>query len=141
MLSYASLALCNISRENAARRFLSPEIQTVHIFNGFYLQTALKRLNMPSFFLPVENRVWLSHDLSARARSHLIADQDVDACGTLFEYLVDLSGRDVKELSDLLNQLGGRQLLQVNGVIHYKRHAVGVSIGTHSKTTISNNPH
>lgn len=59
--------------------------------------------------------------------SYLIADQYVDARGTLFEYLVYLSGGDVKELSDLLNQLGGRELLQVNGVVHCKGKAGCVS--------------
>lgn len=59
--------------------------------------------------------------------SYLIADQYVDACGTLFEYLVYLSGGDVKKLSDLLNQLRGRELLQVNGVVHCKGNAGCVS--------------
>lgn len=90
--------------------------------------------------MPGENRgLALTSDLSARAGSHLIADQDVDASGTLFEYLVDLSGGDVEELSDLLNQLGGRQLLQVNGVIHYKRQAGCLSVDTHCKIMINNN--
>lgn len=54
----------------------------------------------------------------------------MDACGTLFEYLVYLSGGDVKKLSDLLNQLSSRELLQVNGVIHCKGKAGWASFNT-----------
>jgi len=48
---------------------------------------------------------------------HLITDEHVDACGSLFEDLVDLPRRDAEQLSDLLRELGGGELLQVDGVI------------------------
>lgn len=50
--------------------------------------------------------------------SYLVTDQNVNASRTLFEDLANLSGWDVKELSQLLRQLSSCELLQVNGVIY-----------------------
>ena len=56
--------------------------------------------------------------VEAKVTGYLIADQYVDASGTLFEDLVYLSGGNVEELSDLLCELGGGEILQVDGVIN-----------------------
>ena len=53
----------------------------------------------------------------ATVAGYLIADEHVDASGALFEDLVDLPGGDAEELSDLLRELGGGEILQVDGVI------------------------
>lgn len=61
--------------------------------------------------------------------SYLVADQHVDAGGSLFEDLIDLSWRDVEELSDLLRQLRGSELLQVDSVIYCRRNKKLTKIG------------
>lgn len=59
---------------------------------------------------------WLINNINKEP--HLITNQYVDASGTLFKDLVYLSGRDVEQLSDLLSQLSGCELLQENGVVY-----------------------
>lgn len=50
--------------------------------------------------------------------SYLITDQHMDTSGSLFEDLIDLPRRDAEELGDLLSELSGSELFQVNGVVH-----------------------
>lgn len=49
---------------------------------------------------------------------YLITDQHMDACGALLEDLADLSRRNIEELRNLLSQLHGRQILQINCMVH-----------------------
>lgn len=54
----------------------------------------------------------------SRRITHLVADQHMDARGTLFEDLIYLPGWNVEELSELLCQLSSCEVLQVNGMIY-----------------------
>lgn len=58
--------------------------------------------------------------LSSRWRlsAYLVAEQDVDACGTLSVHLVDGSQRKVAHARHLADQFCGGELLEVKSVIH-----------------------
>lgn len=49
---------------------------------------------------------------------YLVAEQDVDACGTLSVHLVDGSQRKVAHTRHLADQFCGGELLEVKSVIH-----------------------
>lgn len=55
-----------------------------------------------------------------RPRAHLVADQHVDARGALAVQPVDVLRRDAVEAGDLLDQLQGSQLLQEDGMVHWR---------------------
>ena len=52
--------------------------------------------------------------------THLVADHHVDACGALAVHPVDVLWRDAVQVGDLLDQLQGGQLLQEDGVVHWR---------------------
>lgn len=52
--------------------------------------------------------------------THLVADHHVDARGALAVHPVDVLRRDAVQVGDLLNQLQGGQLLQEDGVVHWR---------------------
>lgn len=53
-------------------------------------------------------------------RAHLIADHHVDASGALPVHSVDVLWGDAVQVGNLLNQLQGGQLLQEDGVVHWR---------------------
>ena len=52
--------------------------------------------------------------------THLVADHHVDACGALAVHPVDVLWRDAVQVGDRLDQLQGGQLLQEDGVVHWR---------------------
>lgn len=102
------LSLCPI--QNILRPGSSES--SVQIKNMFIVATEL----LASICCEIHVIMWRGGQ--GKTWSYLVTDQNVNASRTLFEDLANLSGRDVKELSQLLRQLNSCELLQVNGVIH-----------------------
>lgn len=69
---------------------------------------------------------------------YLVAEQDVDACGTLSVHLVDGSQRKVAHTRHLADEFCGGELLEVKSVIHYDGFGGG---GNKTSDVVMSTPH